>query len=494
MTKKLTKSVGAAAGNQAQRQGSWVVLMREYRAALVLGALGAIALIAAAGFLLVPILHPIRVLRVGAGQAGGAYLPVARVLAEAFELHVPDLRVEVIETKGSANNVELLEAGGLDLALIQNDAQASARVRTVIPLYEEHFHVVARGDLAAKATGDLAGRRIAIGQLGSGTHRIALEFLPTLGLPEGAYEPVLMGPAAAVEALRGNGPEGADAFVAVLGVPSRAVQTALRRDRALLLPVAEPGVDGNVVEGFRLTHPWTRPSVIPPGAYGAGIEGAEPQAPIGTLSVLSILACSDSLEPALVESLAKAAYDHRSELVRKQPLLASFGEQFDRDRLQFPLHAGARRWFDRERPSFIVAYSETMGFLLSALLALFAFLSGAARWLAQRQKNRIDEHYRRLHDVLDDLAQLEQRLRVRDGEEPVAPEGFAEVAAELLEMETRAREIGRVAFRELVDERLAANESFVIFQNLLAETQREIRHQLAEHRRMLHNGVALRPR
>ncbi len=459
----------------------WRSVLYDYQGVVVLGLIAATALAVSGWLLASRWTEPLRTLRLAAGDPGGAYLPVGKALARTFENAIPHLRVEVLVTAGSKQNAALLEDGSVELALLQNDAAVSARVRTVAPLYEEYLHLVARQGMPPSPLA-LRGKRIAVGEAGSGTRKLVEAFLPMVGLSSGTFEPVSLSPTRAVDALRLRGPEGVDAFAAVVGLPSAAVRTAVTQDGGFLVKLAEAGGAGNLVEGFRFAHPWVTSRVIPRGTYGAGPEDLAPSQPIGTVGVLSLLACRDELERTLVGSLAEAIYDRRSELVRAEPLLASLHEGFDRDLLQFPLHGGARRWLDREKPPFLVAYAETMGFLLSAMLAILALASGGARWLAQRKKNRIDEHYKRLHGVLDELEQLEAdvELGARSSIDPAALLGGLSAGQKLNELEKATRELGRTAFRELVDERLAANESFVIFQNLLAGTQEEIRRRLAE--------------
>jgi TRAP transporter TAXI family solute receptor len=464
------------------RPATLSTFLREYRAPIVLGALGGAAFLAAGWFLLVSLAPPSQSLRLAAGSEGGVYLPVAEALADAFETHVRGLTIEVVPTAGSNANASMLESGEVDLALLQNDARGSSKVRTVAPLYQEYLHLVARADLSVRRPSDLSGKRIALGAPGSGTRRLAESFLPAVGLPKGSYRPTDHDPASAVPALSDEGSASVDAFVAVLGLPSETVREAIREHDAVLVELARAGVEGNIIAGYQFGHPWAEVGVIPRGTYGAGNGGVEPPRPVGTVAVLSVLAGRHDLDPSLVESLVEAMYEHRPELVRKQPRLASLREGFDRSRLQFPLHAGARRWFNREKPPFLVAYAETMGFLLSAGLALLALFSGVARWFAQRQKNRIDEHYKKLHRVLDELEQLEVSAGVgtRVSVDLSSEQDGLTAEQRLAELEKATKEIGRTAFRELVDEQLAANESFVIFQNLLSETQDEIRRRLDE--------------
>ena len=126
---------------------------------------------------------------------------------------------------------------------------------------------------------------------------------------------------------------------------------------------------------------------------------------------------------------------------------------FEPARLSIPLHPGARSYFDRDEPTFLERYAEVMALGLSLLIAVISAGFAFARWTARRQKNRIDVYYRELLQIRKDY-----RAATRGPEE-------ARSAVDALEEK---------AFDQLIDERLAADESFRIFETLVSETRLEI--------------------
>ena len=89
-----------------------------------------------------------------------------------------------------------------------------------------------------------------------------------------------------------------------------------------------------------------------------------------------------------------------------------------------------------------------IGFALTLSLIIWSTLVWAKRWYIERRKNRIDTYYQAIDDVIQ---------RLHDGTDL---DEIAELEAELLKIRQRAAD-------ELVNEKLAANESFVIYQNML---------------------------
>ena len=120
--------------------------------------------------------------------------------------------------------------------------------------------------------------------------------------------------------------------------------------------------------------------------------------------------------------------------------------------LSFPLHSGARRYIDRNEPSTLERYAETINMLVYVTFLLLTAGVGFARWHARRKKDRIDHFYSRI-----------MAIRVRALKEPRLP-----LLAELQQLELEA-------FDALIKEKLAADESFRIFIELLTRATAELR-------------------
>lgn len=98
--------------------------------------------------------------------------------------------VPIIGDGAMQNMIDLRALKGLDLAIIQADALDQARQQRLSPgvdtityvarLYNEEFHLVARGDV--KSIDDLAGKKVAIGTEGSGTSITAAKIFSLLGI------------------------------------------------------------------------------------------------------------------------------------------------------------------------------------------------------------------------------------------------------------------------------------------------------------------------
>jgi TRAP transporter TAXI family solute receptor len=125
-----------------------------------------------------------------ATPGGGFPLYGDAVVATVHEVD-PSLTIEPRNTKGSTENVPLLEAGQIDLGLIQGEVayealsgigRAPADIKILAAMYSSAGFFVVRGDSPARAIADLKGKPVAFGAKGSGLVILARYVLDGMGL------------------------------------------------------------------------------------------------------------------------------------------------------------------------------------------------------------------------------------------------------------------------------------------------------------------------
>ena len=122
---------------------------------------------------------PPKTLRFAGGSSWGAYNRFAEVYKE--KLAEQGLTIEVIQTKGSFDNMKLLEEGKADIAFVQGGLTAVEGSQTnyvsLGSVFFEPLWVFVKTDQSATLLSELTGKRVAIGSIGSGTRVVALELL-----------------------------------------------------------------------------------------------------------------------------------------------------------------------------------------------------------------------------------------------------------------------------------------------------------------------------
>lgn len=116
-----------------------------------------------------------------AGREGGMYAEFSRQLAEQLE-PLLERPVHSVPTSGSVENRELLRDGQVQLALLQAGILKGDEVSVVAPVFHEVVHVIVRSDRPIHRMEDLDGRKVCLGEVGSGSRITAEVILRYLGL------------------------------------------------------------------------------------------------------------------------------------------------------------------------------------------------------------------------------------------------------------------------------------------------------------------------
>jgi uncharacterized protein len=206
----------------------------------------------------------------GTATPGGGFPVYGQALVETIAETDSTLAVQPQNTKGSTENVPLLEAGRLDLALVQGEVayealagigRAPADLRILAAMYSTPGMFVARGDSEYRTIADLTGRHVAFGARGSGLVILARYVLDGLGLEQARdFHAVFLdaagdGPAMVLDgrvaALWGGG-IGWPGFAAVARGPAGA--------RFIV-----PDADG--IRRILAKHAFLKPMTVPAGSY-----------------------------------------------------------------------------------------------------------------------------------------------------------------------------------------------------------------------------------
>src|SRR5919198_1183108 len=131
------------------------------------------------------------VLTLGTATPGGGFPVYGDAIVATVNEQDPDLALQPRNTKGSTENVPLLEKGELDVALVQGEVaheslsgvgRAPANLKVIAAMYSTPGMFVVRGDSPARTVGDLKGKPVAFGAKGSGLVVLARYVLDGMGL------------------------------------------------------------------------------------------------------------------------------------------------------------------------------------------------------------------------------------------------------------------------------------------------------------------------
>ena len=315
-------------------------------------ALGAVAMAQAKA-------QEIQFYRIGTGGTAGTYYPIGGLIANAISnppgslacdkggsCGVPGLVAMVQSSGGSIENVDGVGAGKLELALSQadiaywayhgtglyRDKGAVTNLRAIANLYPESLHVVVRRDDGIGSIADLRGKRVALGEKGSGTLVEAKAVLDAYGLGEADFEPRFLPPGEAGLALADGQIDG---FFLVAGYPVTAIAEIARIVDIDVLAIGE--AEAESVVAF---YPFFTRSIIPAGVYSGVGE-------VATISIGAQLLVAATIDEDVVFQITAALWHDNARHLLDEGHAKGKDIRLETalDGIAVPLHPGAERFY-----------------------------------------------------------------------------------------------------------------------------------------------------
>lgn len=260
---------------------------------------------------------------VAGGEPGGFYLEFSTLLAAALERHGVAGHARAVATGGSLDNIAELRAGRAAFAVALADAASqpggdSAGITAVGKVYENYVHCVVRKDSGIRDLAGLAGRRVAVGQPGSGTSLTTPRLLEAAGLGTSADAAAPVAGTAAVENLGLNDGIAAlkagtvDALFWSGGVPTAAIAAATQDVALALLDLS------SLLPELRRRYGGLYDRVLIP-------DGSYPGVPaVWTVGAPNLLLCRRDMDSTTVERTVQLLVHSAAELIPQ----SSLGVQF----------------------------------------------------------------------------------------------------------------------------------------------------------------------
>ena len=288
---------------------------------------------------------------IGTGGLTGVYYPtggaICRLVNKDRKEH--GIRCSAESTGGSIYNINTIRAGELEFGVAQSDWQYHAYngtsrfedagpfedLRAVFSVHPEPITILARGDSGVENITDLQGKRVNIGNPGSGTRGTWEVLEDTLGWSRDDLALAAELPSA--ETGQALCDDRIDAYFWAVGHPSALTQETLATCDSHLVDAVSPEIDALIEE-----RPYYRKATIPAGMYGDN-EAAE------TFGVGATFVTSAEVPEEVVYVVVKAVFENFEQFTGLHPAFANLSpEEMISDGLSAPLHPGAEKYY-RER-------------------------------------------------------------------------------------------------------------------------------------------------
>ncbi|PAU78195.1 TAXI family TRAP transporter solute-binding subunit [Halomonas salipaludis] len=286
---------------------------------------------------------------IGTGGQTGVYYVVGQSVCRMVNRGSDDhnIRCNAPSTGGSVANVNGMKSGELDMGVVQSDVQYRAYhgeanfeddgawedMRAVFTMHGEPLTVVARANSDIETFDDLQGKRVNIGNPGSGQRNTMDVVMNAKGWTTDDF--ALASELDAAEQAAALSDNNVDAMVYVVGHPNGSIQEATTTIDARIVPVTGDEIDGLIDD-----YPYYTRATIPGGLYRGNDEDVE------TFGVAATFVTTADVDDDVVYETVKAVFENFDRFKRLHPAFENLNEEdMISDGLTAPLHDGAKRYY-----------------------------------------------------------------------------------------------------------------------------------------------------
>lgn len=286
---------------------------------------------------------------IGTGAVTGVYYPTGQALAQMINQKEAEygVRASVESTGGSVFNVNAIVSGDLDFGVVQSDRQYQAyhglrewetagpqeSLRSLFSLHAESVTLVASVESGINSLEQIKGKRVNIGNPGSGQRGNSLDVLRAANINhEADFQAESLTASEAPNMLQDGR---LDAFFYTVGHPSGAITEASSGNRKVrIIPIVN-------MEALLASAPYYAPATINHELY----PGLENEAPIPSIGVKATFVTDARVSDEIVYALTKEVFENLEQFKSLHPAFAELTPADMLQALSAPVHPGALRYY-----------------------------------------------------------------------------------------------------------------------------------------------------
>jgi len=287
---------------------------------------------------------------IGTGGVTGIYYPTGGAISKMVNKKFDEYKIKatVESTSGSVFNVNAVLNGDLEFGVVQSDRQFQAYnglaewsksgkqtdLRSVFSVHPESITLIASEKSGIREIKDLKGKKINLGNPGSGQLQNSRDVLKAMGLTE---EDLSAEYVKAVEAPGLLQDERLDAFFYTVGHPNGNIKEATAgRIKVFIVPIKGQDID-NMLE----RHPYYAKSTIPHSFYPYALNTED----IETIGVKATFVTSKKVDEDIIYPVTKEVFENLEEFKSLHPAYQVLTKENMLKGLSAPIHKGALRYY-----------------------------------------------------------------------------------------------------------------------------------------------------
>ncbi len=282
----------------------------------------------------------------GGGPVGGTFNYFANAIAIYMTKNIPDVEVSSEGSGGSVENLKRIHKHDVDFGIVYsgdlflgrngqlvNDPAKYDKVRAIAALYGAPAQLVVLKKSGITTAAQLVGRKVGVGNAGSGAALTAERFFKTLGIWD-KIEPQFLGYSPAASAFKDRK---LDAFWITAGFPNASVIEACAQDDVLLVDIEAEARQS----GFFEAYPFYSPVVITKGVY-RGVD-----ADVNSFQDTAYWCAGESVPEDVVYQTVKAIFSPEglAHMISAHKAAEEMKVEKAVDGLSIPLHPGAYKFW-----------------------------------------------------------------------------------------------------------------------------------------------------
>ena len=280
--------------------------------------------------------------RMATGGTTGTYYAFGSAVGQILQ-EKTKISITVQSTGASKANIQLIDAGEVELAIVQNDVMDYAwrgvdlfegektnSFSTMAAIYAEVCQVVANPASGIRTIADLKGKNVSVGDAGSGVEFNARQILEAYGITFNDIGKQNLGFGPSADALRDNK---IDAFFCTAGAPTPAIVDLATSKEILILEV-----DNAHAAQLARSYPFYTTYPIPANSYRG-----QPNA-VQTVAVKATFIVSSKLKEDTVYQLTKALFENRAEIAAAHVKGNEISNTYAVEGISVPFHPGAAKY------------------------------------------------------------------------------------------------------------------------------------------------------
>jgi TRAP transporter TAXI family solute receptor len=278
------------------------------------------------------------------GGTSGTYYSFGGAICQIFNTKLENMNVTAQSTGASKENIRLVGSKEAELAIVQNDVMDYAyegielfegekvqNIRTVAVLYPEIIQIVVSPDSGINSVADMKGKRISVGDAGSGVEANARQILAAYGM---TFNDIQASHLSFSESASAFKDKQLDGFFVTAGSPNPAIQEITAMQAVKILSIDDATAD-KLIEKYPFYTKYT----IAKDTYKDMGDDAN------TLAVMATLIAGSELSEDTVYNLTKALFENQAELGNAHAKGKEMSLEGAVNGVSVPFHPGAEKYY-----------------------------------------------------------------------------------------------------------------------------------------------------